>query len=125
MTLRVLAVAIALFIAAIAVGYGVLSEYTLVDEKADSVIQNPVGYVLKYVGTEQSTVDFRAELAFEKKQNIDFAFNDYVDSFYVDCEGGPENKIIISGLILGASLVFQGLQRGSGLMSRLFQRISL
>ena len=100
MTMRVLAVTVALFIAAVAIGYSVLSEYTLVDEKADSVIQNPVGYVLKYVGTEQSTVDFRAELAFEKKQNIDFAFNDYVDSFYVDCEGGPENKIIISGLFL-------------------------
>ena len=46
MTMRVLAVAVALFIAAVAVGYGMLSEYTLVDENADSVIQNPMGFVL-------------------------------------------------------------------------------
>jgi len=98
--MRVLVVAVALLIAVVAVGHSMLSEYTLVDEKADSVIRNPMGFVLNYVSGEQNTVDFRAELAFEKKQNIDFAFNDNIDSFYVDCKGGPENKIIISGLFL-------------------------
>lgn len=100
MTMRMLAVAMALFIAAVAVGYSLLSEYTVVDEKADSVVRNPLGFVLNYVNGEQETVDFRADLAFEKRQNIDFAFSDKVDSFYVDCKGGPENKIIVSGLFL-------------------------
>ena len=98
--MRVLAVALALSIAAVAVGYSVLSEYTSVDGKTDSVINNPVGYVLNYVDAEQETVEFRAVLEFERKQNIDFTFKDNVDSFYIDCEGGPENKMIVSGLFL-------------------------
>ncbi|MFH1127542.1 MAG: hypothetical protein ABIG84_02765 [archaeon] len=96
---KIFVVTAALFIAAVAAVFVFLSDNTLIDEKAGSAINNPVGFVLKYVGNEKETVPFRAELSFEKDQKIDFAFDDEVDSFYVDYVG-PESKFIINGLSL-------------------------
>ncbi|MEA3343769.1 MAG: hypothetical protein U9Q92_06410 [archaeon] len=96
---KILVVVALLAVGAIAAVVGFLSDYTLVDEKADSVLHNPVGFVLNYVSGDQKTVRFRAELAFEKAQKIDFAFNENIDSFYVDYNG-PESKFIVNGLSL-------------------------
>lgn len=96
---KIFVVTAALFLAAVAFVFVFLSDNTLIDEKAGSVINNPVGFVLKYVGDEKGTVPFRAELSFEKYQKVDFVFDDEVNSFYVDY-AGPESKFIINGLSL-------------------------
>ncbi len=96
---KILAVVALLAVGAIAAVVGFLSDYTLVDEKADSVLHNPVGFVMKYVSGEQRTIKFRAEFVFESAQNIDFAFNEKIDSFYVDYNG-PESKFIVNELSL-------------------------